>query len=61
MRLFGVASTASIFLTGALCTHGLQNDVLAAKALAKLTLYTATNGFPSETCNLKNVAVRREW
>jgi tyrosinase len=40
----------------------MGNDVLAAQALAKLSLNVAQHGYPDAgKCTLKNVAVRREW
>lgn len=36
-------------------------DFLAAEGLFNLGLYVATHGYPSQSCTLENVAVRREW
>jgi hypothetical protein len=56
----------STFVVAALCgsvgATFMGNDLLAAEALAKLTLDVAQNGYPdAEKCTLKNVAVRQEW
>jgi hypothetical protein len=39
----------------------LETDILAAKALFNLATYTAQHGYPSGSCTLQNVAIRREW
>jgi tyrosinase len=40
----------------------MEVDALAAQGMFNLGLNVAINGLPSpKTCNLKNVAVRREW
>ncbi|OCK98505.1 Di-copper centre-containing protein [Cenococcum geophilum 1.58] len=38
-----------------------ETDILAAKALFNLATYTAQHGYPSGSCTLQNVAIRREW
>ena len=38
-----------------------ETDILAAKALFNLATYTAQHGYPSESCTIQNVAIRREW
>jgi hypothetical protein len=40
---------------------GNQWNLLAAEALLKLVQYVGTDGWPSSTCTLDNVYVRREW
>jgi hypothetical protein len=40
---------------------GNQFNRLAAEALLKLAGYVETNGWPSSTCDLDNVYIRREW
>jgi hypothetical protein len=38
-----------------------QWNLLNAEALLKLVQYVGTHGWPSSTCTLDNVYVRREW
>jgi hypothetical protein len=40
---------------------GNQWNLLAAEALLKLVQSVGTRGWPSSTCTLDNVYVRREW
>jgi hypothetical protein len=40
---------------------GQQWDLLAAEALLTLVKFVETNGWPSKSCTLENVYVRREW
>lgn len=49
-------------LFGSISATIIGNDVLAAQALAKLSINVAQNGYPNPgKCTLKNVAVRQEW
>jgi hypothetical protein len=40
---------------------GLKWDGLTAEALLKLLKTVETSGWPSATCRLDNVSIRREW
>lgn len=57
-----VATLAIANICGSVTATLVENDILAAQALAKLSLNVAENGYPNvEKCTLKNVAVRQEW
>jgi tyrosinase len=57
------ASTlAAVITLGSVGASFVENDALAAEALAKLTSNVAQNGYANaEKCTLDNVAVRKEW
>ena len=57
-----VSTLATAILYGGVGASLVENDALAAEALAKLKSNVAQNGYPdAEKCTLDNVAVRREW
>jgi len=40
----------------------MENDVLAAKALANLKDYVSKNGYPGKgNCTIETASVRKEW
>jgi tyrosinase len=56
------ATLAAVITMGSVGASFVENDALAAEALAKLTTNVAQHGYPNaEECTLDNVAVRKEW
>jgi hypothetical protein len=55
------ATLAAVITMGSVGASFVENDALAAEALAKLTTNVAQHGYPNaEECTLDNVAVRKE-
>ncbi|KAF2494294.1 Di-copper centre-containing protein [Lophium mytilinum] len=70
MRFFNLVAVASVLFSTSnaapleertASSYAGHVDALAAQGFFNLAFYTATQGLPSQKCNLQNVAVRREW
>jgi hypothetical protein len=61
--LWGTLSTLAMTVFGYTPASTIETDALAITGLVKLGLYEAENGARGNgsTCNLANVALRKEW